>query len=135
MRMGAPKDMEAARQARRSINVVRKKLLNPTPEILDSCAPHLRVAIDSLALLEDLLLRPRAEAGPSIDLAVARRGLEAEVAGFRQELGQVHALLRGASSFYGGLARLLAPAEIETVDYTRGGAIAARPGPLLQMEG
>ncbi len=133
MIMRTPNEMEAARQARRSVSVVRKKLLNPTPEILGSCAPHLRVAIESLGRLQVLLARPALPANERME-ASARRGLQAEVDGLRRELGQAQALLRGASCFYDGLARLLAPAADEAVVYARGGAIPARPGPVLQVE-
>ncbi len=85
--------------------MVRHKLLKPTPDALDACGPHLRNAIESTGWLQS-----RLETGTSTP-ASSRGTLQWEMDELRCELSQATALMRNAASFYGGLARLLSPAD------------------------
>ena len=129
MRPRYPNEVESVRQARRSISLIRQRLLKPTPEALDACAPHLHNAIESI----DWLQR-RLGAGEEHSPA-SRRILEMEMAGLRRELLQTTALMRGASGFYGGLSRLLNPVEDRSTGYGRNGTVSTRLVPTLQLQG
>lgn len=122
-------EFESTRQARRSIGMIRQKLLKPTPEALDGCMPHLRVAIASITRLQQDLTKT-----PGLT-AESRKALHREMAELGRELAQVSALVRNAGGFYGGLARLLAPPDDFVVGYAASGVISSRPVPTLQLEG
>jgi len=128
MRPRYPNEIESVRQARRSIGLIRQRLLKPAPEALEACAPHLQNAIESIGWLQHRL--GAGEAQP----AAWRRNLELEISGFRRELSQVTALMRGASGFYNGLARLLNPAEDLSTGYARNGSVSSRLRPTLRLE-
>ena len=123
-----PDALECARQARRSMALVRQRLANPRPEVLDNCVPHLRVAIDAMTYLQGLLSRPG-----DTD-ARARGPLWREVKELRSELALVNALMQHAAVFYANLSELLLPVH-EPVRYEATGVVAARPAPRLQLEG
>lgn len=117
------------RQARRNISIVRRKLLKPTVEALDACVPHLHSAVDSIDWLQRRL-------GARESLSPGPRGrLQAEMAELRRDLSQVTALMRNASGFYGGLARLLSLQEDDLTGYAPNGAVSSRAKPTLQLEG
>ncbi|HLJ49532.1 MAG TPA: hypothetical protein VKU01_26145 [Bryobacteraceae bacterium] len=97
--------VEAAKQARRSIGLMRRKLLRPTPEVLEDCVPHLRLAIKSLSDLQTYLRRWE-PAG-----AEEKRALQIEVAELHRELEFTNALMRKAGAFFGGWAKLVFPEE------------------------
>lgn len=127
--MRSPNEFESVRQARRSIGLVRLKLLKPTAESLDGCAPHLRVAIDAVNRLQiDLAKQPGLP-------ALSREKLRSEIDELRIELTQVIALVRNAAGFYAGLSLLLAPPAETVLGYVSGGVIMAQPTPTLQLEG
>jgi hypothetical protein len=129
MNLRHPNEVESARQARRSIGLIRRKLLNPAPEVLDACTPHLRTAIGSLENLQQLLATSTSRPGP------ARTALQTEVAELRRELNQVNSLMRNACGFYTGLGRLLAPDNDGTMAYAPSGPVAIRRASTLQLEG
>lgn len=123
-----PNAIESLRQARRSTTLVRQKLLNPTPKALDSCAPHLQVAIDSLARLQH-------ELETSVPPVYKDRNtLQSEMSELWRELSQISALMNQASAFHAALSMLLFPPPDEPVNYMPG-AIARRPASTLQLEG
>jgi hypothetical protein len=131
MTLREPSEIEAAKQARRIIGLVRRKLLNPTPQVLESCAPHLRTAIQSMEHLQKLI------GGPATLATVAARGdLRAEVRELGRELAQINALMRGAAQYYSGLATFLLPPAEELVSYSStAGARAAASAPTMVLEG
>ncbi len=126
-----PSEIESVRQARRIVGLIRRKLLNPTPEVLDSCAPHIRTAIQSMEHLQKLL------AGPATPVTVASRGaLRTEMKELRRELAQINALMRGAAQYYSGLATLLLPPTEHLISYSSSaGAMAAASAPTMVLEG
>src|SRR5260370_30893144 len=103
MRLHHPSEVESVRQARRSISMVRQKLLKPTPEALDACVPHLRNAIESVGWLQS-----RLAAGTSASSSPGGT-LRREMDELRPQLSQATALIRNASSSYGRLARRAVP--------------------------
>src|SRR5205823_4574518 len=111
MLLRGPNAAEAARQARRSIILVRNKLLNPTAKALDACTPHLRNAIESLGRLEQQLdtLETRSPGDRNL--------LRMELSELRWELSQVNALMQNACKFHTTMAYLLAPKEDDSVNY------------------
>lgn len=93
--------MDKVRQARRSLDKVRLKLVAPTIQAMDSSTSDLGVAVECLKTLE---------VGFASGQLVAtqwRRILEQEMGGLRRELGEVNTLLEGAGKFYRGWARLV----------------------------
>ena len=121
-------EFESARQARRSIGLIRNKLLKPAPEVLESCTPHLRVAIEAVRRLHQDLAKP-----PGLP-AAARAALASELTGLKRDLAQVTALVRGAANFYGTLARLLEPPAETMVSYTLSSVVVSRPAPTMRLE-
>ena len=123
-----PTEIETARQARRSIDVIRQKLMKPTPEVLEACTPHLRIAIASLERLQRSVpnLAPHSE---------SRGQLKQEITAIRLELAEVNALMRNVAAFYAGLASLLAPLPDEITGYAPGGPVPIRAAPTVQVEG
>jgi len=109
--------------------LIRRKLLNPATEVLDSCRPHLRTAIDSLENLQQLLAASTSRPGP------ARTALQTEVSELGRELRQVNSLMRNASAFYSGLGRLLTPDNDGTMAYAPSGPLTIRRASTLQLEG
>lgn len=122
-------EVESARQARRSIGLIRQKLLNPTPEVLEACAPHLRTAIDALDHVQQVLAKPDSRSETS------RTTLQIEMAQLRRELSQVNALLKNAARFYSGMARFLVPQVDESISYAASGAVMMRPQRTMVLEG
>lgn len=108
--------------------MVRYRLTDPRPEVLEKCVPHLRVAIDAMAHLQGLVN------GSGDADAWARGALWTEMKGLRSELASVNALMQNAAVFYANFSELLLPAS-EPVRYASSGIIAARPAPRLQLEG
>jgi hypothetical protein len=95
-------ELDKAKQARRSLEKVRLKLLSPTLQAMDSSASELGLAVDCLKTLEVGFISGR-RLTPEW-----RRLLELEMMGLRRELREVNALLQGAGKFYQGWARLVA---------------------------
>jgi hypothetical protein len=95
-------ELDKARQARRSLEKVRLKLLSPTIQAMDSGTKDLGVAVDCLRTLEAAFT-----SGQRLT-PEWRRLLEVEMRGLRLELREVNALLEGAVKFYEGWARLVA---------------------------
>lgn len=94
--------LDKVRQARRSLDKVRLKLLSPSIQAMDSSTFDLGVAVECLKTLE---------AGFASGQLIApqwRGLLEQEMGGLRRELREVNALLEGAGQFYQGWARLVA---------------------------
>lgn len=119
-------EMEAARQARRSLFVVRQKLLNPTAKALESCPPHLRTAIEALSRLQEQMRQgePR-----------MRRDLSLELTALRKELRQVKSLMNCACAFHTALGNLLSPQSDDSIRYSASGAVRASSSSTLQLEG
>ena len=126
MSLRHPNDTESARQARRSLFLVRQRLLNPTAKALESCTPHLRTAVDSLARLQGQLenagSRPRPE-------------LRTEGLALRRDLAQVNALMQSACAFHAALAYLITPQVDDSIRYVAGGVIPPRPASTVLLEG
>ena len=97
--------LEAAKQARRSIGLMRRKLLRPTPESLEACVEHLRLAIKSMADLQTYLR------GCEPSGVGEKRALQMEVAELHRELNFANVLMRNAGAFFGGWAKLVFPED------------------------
>src|SRR5579885_1507239 len=97
--MKHPRDgMDSARQARRSLGLVRQKLLNPTPKALQASTPHLEFAIAALEQLRN-------------------GGTATDMTEFCRELAQVKALMQHAAEFHACTWNLLFPPEDQSVNY------------------
>ncbi len=115
-------EFEHARKARRILESVRKRLLQPTVEALDAGAADLSDAVQCLEALEARLRLP-------LPNALARRALAAEIASLGRELRGVQALAASAGKFYQGWARLLSASDQSGPNYNSGAqAAAAAPG-------
>lgn len=88
------------RAARRTLEKMRDRLLNPSFESLERSAADLNLAAEYLGRLD---VTSHAWKGPG------RKALEAEVIGLRAEVRCVEALLSNAGKFYAGWARLMSP--------------------------
>ena len=128
MKLRHPNDLECARQARRSVQLVRLRLLYPTPKILESCAPHLRTAIDSLERLQQHLATPESSS------LRETKAVRVEMSELRRELAQVNALMQQASAFHAALSNLLAPDD-QPVNYVAGGFVPVQPASTMLVEG
>ncbi len=93
--------LRAARQARKGIEQVRKRLAFPAPEILTACTEPLTQAIDCMTLLQQSL------SGQSTLDPGGQQTLRLELNSLRRELKTVNALLTSAGEFYQGYGRLL----------------------------
>src|SRR5260370_24529852 len=111
MRLRHPNAIESARQARRSIHLIRQRLLNPTAKALESCTPHLRAAIASLERLQHELETPESQTSPD------RNVLRTEMSELRRELAQVNALMQNASAFHAAMSYLLPPSRGRSISY------------------
>jgi hypothetical protein len=108
--------LQAVRQARKQIELVRRLLLNPTPASVDACNAPLCEAIESLERLEGYLRQ-----GDHPKPAGAR--LKSEVFCLRREVGIVSVLLKSAGAFYEGFGNMLGLGpQPEEVDYGHGRA-------------
>src|SRR5205807_8065003 len=112
MRPRLSNEIPSVRQARRSLSVVRRRLLEPTPGALEGCTPHLQTAIDTMAGLQERLQQSTLRTSPE---------LREEMQAFRHELAQVNALLRNAGAFHTALANLLLPHPDDSICYGAGG--------------
>jgi hypothetical protein len=108
-------ELDKAKQARRSLEKVRLKLLSPTIQAMDSSTSDLGVAVECLKTLEVGFTAGR-RLTPEW-----RRLLEQEMTGLRRELIEVNALLQGAGKFYQGWARLVATADDASANYGMAG--------------
>ncbi len=105
--MDAP--LREAQQARRGIETVRRRLLNPTLDSVVGCAAPLADAIGCLERLQRGLVE-QPDASP---------GLRDEIRELRRELSDTEALLRSAAAFHQGLGYLLmGPPETPSIDYS-----------------
>ncbi|MGI8745035.1 MAG: hypothetical protein ACR2NN_21180 [Bryobacteraceae bacterium] len=104
--------LQAARQARKGLEKVRKELLDPTPHSVERCSVPLQAAIACMTELASHFSSPVASGsggdGP----------LRAELFGMRRDLTNVNALLQNAASFYNGYARLLEAETPSMGDYS-----------------
>jgi len=116
-------EIERAKQARRSLEIVCQKLQRPTVESLDKCAQDLNAALRCLEGLEGSLRS--AGSTPVRSLALA-----AEMSAIRREIARASTLLAAAGRFFGGWARLMACGEEGAANYTSRGA----PGPVLAVD-
>jgi hypothetical protein len=121
-------ELECVKQARRSLRLIRQRLLNPTPKVMEMCVPHFNVAIDCLAQLQGLL---RSETS----IIFGRGTLRAEIVELRAELAQVRALMNNAAVFYQGLGQLMGGGEEDMAGYTAAGLLATSTPARLQLEG
>ena len=124
-----PLELEKIRQARGSLEKVRQKLLQPTPQALESGAADVARAVECLRRVETSLHSGgRRRAGG--------RAILAEIEGLRSDLRRVNELLEGAGKFYQGWARLMSSAAEDTANYTADG-MAGRPaaGSRLVLHG
>ena len=114
-------EIEKAREARRRVEKVSKRLMRPSVEALNTSAIDLTRAVESLGCLErELTSRRRTEAD--------HRALTFEIAGIRRELERAYELVAHAGQFYAGWAALVSSgAEPETVHYTCSGRTHAVP--------
>jgi len=117
-------ELDKARQARRSLEKVRLKLLSPTIQAMDSSSTELGVAVDCLKTLEVGFTSGR-RLTPEW-----RRLLELEMMGLRRELIEVNALLQGAGKFYQGWARLVATGDDAPANY----GVAGKPIPVAPLQ-
>lgn len=108
-------ELDKAKQARRSLEKVRLKLLSPTIQAMDSSTSDLGVAVECLKTLEVGFASGR-RLTPEW-----RRLLEQEMMGLRRELIEVNALLQGAGKFYQGWARLVATGDDAPANYGTAG--------------
>lgn len=115
----AKSELDQARQARRSLEKVRLKLLSPTIRALDGSASDLAVAVECMQMLESNVASCQRRAPDW------RRSLELEIGGLRRELKEVNALLTGAGKFYQGWGRLLSTGDDAPANYTARGTPAA----------
>jgi len=121
-------ELQCVKQARRSIRLIRQRLLNPTPKVMEICVPHFKVAIDCLAQLHGLL-------GSETSITFGRTVLRAEIVDLRAELAQVNALMNNAAAFYAGLAQLMGNGDEDMAGYTAAGVMATATPVRLQLEG
>jgi hypothetical protein len=121
-------ELQCLKQARRSIRLIRQRLLNPTPKVMDLCVPHFNVAIDCLTQLHVLL-------GAETSIIFGRKVLRAEILDLRAELAQVSALMNNAAAFYAGIAQLMGSGGEDTAGYTPAGVLAGPTPVTLQLEG
>jgi hypothetical protein len=120
MMSNGSQEVERVRQARRILERMRRRLLQPTFEAMDSSAADLNAAVDCLQQL-DVSLKSAIWHGPE------RQRIETEVVALRRVVRSVEELLKNAGKFYAGLARLMAPDEAPA-NYTAAGA----SGPPVQ---
>jgi ferric-dicitrate binding protein FerR (iron transport regulator) len=117
-------EIERAKQARRSLEVVCRKLQRPTVDSLDTSAQDLNAALRYLEELEASLR----SAGPA---PVRSPALAAEMSAIRREIAKASALLSAAGRFFAGWARLMGgPEEEGAATYTSRGT----PGPVLAVD-
>jgi len=118
-------ELGKAKQARRSLEKVRQRLLTPTIKSLNSGTIDLAEAIDCMKQLEKECLSNRGRP-PGY-----RRALEQEMIGLRRELKAVNALAAGAGKFMEGWARLIAPpVDDAPANYTNRGT----PGVVVPID-
>ena len=117
------KEIETARQARRSLAMVCERLQHPAGQY-DASVQDLDAAVRGLQELEHRLK----SAGPA---ATYSPMLAAEMSAIRREIAKAQALLVAAGKFYQGLARLMAVGDQEPANYTPRGT----PAPVLCMNG
>jgi len=111
------KQIERARQVRRSLELVCKRLQHPSIESWKASEKELSAAIVCMHDLE-LSLQP-ARAGKAHS-----QMLVAELRAIRRELSKARALVLAAGKFYQGWARLMSSAEEGTANYTHRGSAA-----------
>lgn len=109
-------ELDQARQARRSLEKVRLRLISPSIRVLSTSASDLALAVECLQKLERNLTL-----GPGLP-AQRRRSLELEMGALRRDLQEITALLAGLGKFYQGWARLIsASADDAPSNYTSRG--------------
>lgn len=121
-------EIETAKEVRRSVEVVCRRLERPTPGSLDKAAVELNAAILSLRDME-WRLKSGTPGLPPIP-AIAN-----EISAIKRELSRARTLLDGAGQFLEVWTRLLnaatSPAEEAAGNYTPRGAA----GPVLAVAG
>jgi hypothetical protein len=94
-------ELDRVRQARRSLEKARLKLLSPSIRSMDNTASDLAMAVECLRKLESALA-----SGPPW-APEWRRSLAAEMGNLRRDLKEVYNLLANVGKFYQGWARLV----------------------------
>lgn len=108
-------ELDKVKQARRSLDKVRLKLLSPSIQAMDGSTAELSIAVESLRTLEVSFAAGR-RLTPEW-----RRLLEQEMVGLRRELAEANALLQNAGKFYRGWARLIATVDDAPANYGMAG--------------
>lgn len=116
------KQIESARQARRSLTMVCERLQRPVGQY-EASVQDLNAAVQGLQELEHSLK----SAGPAAAFSPV---LAAEMSAIRREIARAQALLASAGRFYQGLARLIAVGDQEPANYTPRGV----PAPVLPID-
>ena len=106
-------DLDKARQARRCLEKVRRRLVAPSVRALVASARDLADAANLLTELEQTIRSGARRMG-------VRRALELEMDGLRRDLKQVTELAEGAGRFLEGWARLIS-ADSGPANYTMRG--------------
>jgi hypothetical protein len=103
---------EQAREARRRLQKVCDRLLQPGVKAFDACTEDLAGAITCLERLETTLAStPGGRTG--------RQAIASEIVGLSREVSKARALLETAGKFYAGWARLIdASSEQTAISYT-----------------
>jgi len=110
-----PVEIEQAREARRRLEKVCDRLLNPSAKAFDACAPDLGRAVECLRRLEMAL-------GASPPGFRGKEAVGREIMGLSDAVRKAHALLEASGKFYAGLARLIdASPETAVPSYTSSG--------------
>ena len=123
--------LRAARQARKGVEQVRRRLLAPTPEVLNHCSGPLSEAIHCMTEMQESLRLVIAADSASC------QELRYELASLRKELKTVGVLMQHAGAFYQGYGRLLGQ-EPETAEAGYGGdrrAAAPQAAPHFTLHG
>jgi hypothetical protein len=116
-------EIERAKQARRSLEIVCQRLQRPSVDSLDTSAVELSTALRCLADLEGSLKQAGGAPARSQALAV-------EMSGIRREIQRAQSLLSAAGRFFEGWARLMAGSDTGGPNYTSRGTA----GPVLAVD-
>jgi len=114
------KEIETAKLARRSLEILSERLQRPTVQSLDASAQDLKLAIQCLHTLEGSLKSGSLAPWQSAALA-------AEMSAIRRSIAGAQALLAAAGKFLEGWARLMARGEEGGGNYTSRGEAGLIP--------
>jgi hypothetical protein len=111
-------DVAHLRQARRRLERMQGRLLNPNFQSLEDCASDLASAAGLIRKLDSQ---------SAVWKGIDRAALEGEVTGLRRTVDGVEALLANAGRFYAGCIHILSGDQAPP-NYTPGGSLALSPG-------